>query len=154
MKNVRASSLSSTPGATLLTLSHTQTHGETRKLVDLNTSSQETTAAYTVADPPYLSSQVWRSSRENSSSTIAFAFFLLTVEKCWMAASIWFEISKINIRSNYSTDRRQTCRKFVRMIFPSFLSLARIEHAVTLVDHLPSNRVWNLRNSNDWSTSR
>lgn len=53
-KNVRAS-FSSSSGA-VLALPCGQTNGETQKL-GLNISTQDT-AAYTVADPPYLASQV------------------------------------------------------------------------------------------------
>lgn len=60
MKNIRASYPSSIGGGGggLLALPYSQTNGETGKVVDFNGSSQETTAAYIVADPPYLSSQV------------------------------------------------------------------------------------------------
>ena len=63
-KNVRAS-FSSSSGA-LLTLPYGQTNGETQKL-------DPDTAAYTVADPPYLASQVGRISREFN----AKIFFIL-----------------------------------------------------------------------------
>ncbi len=53
-KNGRAS-FSSSAGA-LLAVPYSVTHGETRNF-DLTTTSQDTTV-YTVADPPYLSSQV------------------------------------------------------------------------------------------------
>ena len=63
MKNIRASYPSSIGGgggggSGLLALPYSQANGDTGKVVDFNGSSQETTAAYIVADPPYLSSQV------------------------------------------------------------------------------------------------
>jgi hypothetical protein len=53
-KNGRAS-FSSSSGA-LVAVPYAVTHGESRNF-DLNTTSQDT-AAYTAADPPYLSIQV------------------------------------------------------------------------------------------------
>lgn len=107
-KTARAS-FSSSSGA-VLTVPYSLTPGESRNF-DLTTSSQNVSSV-TTNDPPYLSNQVGSSIDAPRIEPLGFRFSSVD-EKCRMAWTLWTEITKVNLWSDPSTNRIQTCRKWV-----------------------------------------